>query len=387
MLDRNPRSSYRDQRLAPVTSLGPSGFISSEFLVSPELARFSRRTVLADRRLSFHLQIDGGLINVGGGFFGRQTIEAMPVDTGLQSFYWSMLNRLDRLIDIDLHWSADEEADVRVYLDREISLVGSAQVLGLAVANAASPRPWWEIFLDNTALAYDQDYLRYALLHEHGHVLGLEHPFDIYDGDVYVSSNPALGAYPEDTVMAYRSPKYGHWPQWFSDNDIEAMVTLWGAKLQVYGDEDDVVIGESYSEKIGGGPGNDTLYGGLGYDTLLGGLGDDVLDGGPWADRLFGRFGNDTLFGGLGRDHLNGGQGDDFMRGDDGADLFVISAGIDQIEDYRPEEGDQIALWNWWTYSVSSSDQGLQIATQYGVTTLLQVYVQALDIAHSIVML
>ena len=34
--------------------------------------------------------------------------------------------------------------------------------------------------------------------------------------------------YPEDTVMAYRNPLSGQWPQWFSPSDIRALVETWG---------------------------------------------------------------------------------------------------------------------------------------------------------------
>lgn len=370
-----------------VACLGPSGRIAPELLIGNEFANFSRGTVLSDRRLSVYLQVAAGSITVGGGVFGEQRIEALPADPSLQQFYYNMIERLDRILDIDFDFSSGiQQADLRVYLDREIQLGGLGEVLGLALANFSQNVGWWEVFLNGTALANQPLYRAYALLHEYGHVLGLEHPFDGSDGDVFASENPALGAFPEDTVMAYRMPSNGFWPQWFSDNDLEALISLWGAEFQLYGDEDDFVTGAGYSEFIGGGPGNDTIYGGVGADTLLGGQGQDQLFGGPWADQLFGRDGNDTLRGGMGRDWLDGGPGADELWGGVGPDTFVISPGGDWIVDFKSGEGDRIGLNRSSAVWSEQTPIGLQLNTDVGVITLLGVDQQSFDPSIQIVL-
>ena len=95
---------------------------------------------------------------------------------------------------------------------------------GITTTNFDQNKQWFEIILDGSKLLDDQSYLRYASLHEYGHTLGLEHPFDDSDGDSVGGTNPWMSSvFPEDTVMAYRRPLSGQWPQWFSASDIRAM--------------------------------------------------------------------------------------------------------------------------------------------------------------------
>lgn len=328
---------------------GPSGSIPAAALIADDLARFSRTTVLVDGRLTLYLHTTAGPTQVGGGPFGSQTITTLAVGPDLQAFLRDSVARLDRLLAIDFAWSGNAlSADVNLYLDRAIATDGEDRVLGLAVTNSQAGRQWWEVFVDGTELAGQADYLRYAYLHELGHVLGLEHPFDAADGDVFVSADFRFSAYPEDTVMAYRLPLGGRWPTWFSDNDIEALVRLWGAGLQRYGDSDDQIVGGNYSEKIAGAGGNDRIAGRAGHDSLFGGQGNDLLLGGPGADRLFGGAGDDTLRGGAGHDQLWGGLGDDELWGGRRADVFGLSPGNDRVMDFRASDGDRLGLPRAW---------------------------------------
>ena len=51
---------------------------------------------------------------------------------------------------------------------------------------------------------------------------------DVFKGNI----DPWSSAYPEQTVMAYRSPGHGFRPDFFSDNDLNALVEVWGAERQ-----------------------------------------------------------------------------------------------------------------------------------------------------------
>ena len=69
---------------------------------------------------------------------------------------------------------------------------------GYAWGNSIS----WDISFTRTD--YRDDYDRHLVLHEFGHALGLEHPFDSRDGDVW------NGADVQDTVMAYDTSVKGY---------------------------------------------------------------------------------------------------------------------------------------------------------------------------------
>lgn len=90
-----------------------------------------------------------------------------------------------------------------------------------------------------------------------------------------------------------------------------------------------LLYGESGSDVLWGGGGNDMLFGGAGSDILWGGLGGDVLAGGDGDDLLFGQAGRDVLIGGLGSDYVFGLDGDDILIAgttDFDADAIALNA-------------------------------------------------------------
>ncbi len=97
------------------------------------------------------------------------------------------------------------------------------------------------------------------------------------------------------------------------------------------GDGNDVVGGGTGDDLISGDAGNDILIGEDGNDTAIGGLGDDVLFGMSGADLLTGDAGADTLLGGDGNDSVLGGAGNDMIGGGDGDDLIDGGEGNDAL--------------------------------------------------------
>jgi Ca2+-binding RTX toxin-like protein len=155
-------------------------------------------------------------------------------------------------------------------------------------------------------------------------------------------------------------------------------LTLTGIALLGVGNTlDNIIIGTSNNNSLGGGDGNDTLYGNAGNDSINGGIGDDALYGGAGndnytvdaiGDRVYelsgegtdvvgssidyiltdnvenlvltgnlvningtGNILNNIILGNTGNNILSGGDGDDTLNGDAGNDTLNGDAGNDTL--------------------------------------------------------
>ena len=342
-------------------------------LIDDDNVATTRHLTATDGVLDYYLHAQGGSVNVSGGGFGEQKIQSIAIPESDQRYFKSLVRRLDGIIDLDFRQVSNASiADVGLFYDTEIDLGGVGTALGLAAINGDDG---WELYLNYPELQNDKRYRQYALIHEFGHALGLEHPFEVSDGDVFNGNiDPWSSAYPEETVMAYRSPSFGFWPDFFSDNDLNALVEVWGAERQFLGDAGSRFVGHAFREIVQGGIGADQISGAGGFDAIAGGAGDDELRGGRNADEVRGGSGNDRLFGGRGHDTLIGGRGDDVIRGGFGADRFVYSAGKDLIEDFRLGDNDQFEIQVGLAYDLQQQGNDLQVITALGTTTLLGVH-------------
>jgi len=354
--------------------------ISTNDLIAEDFVSFTRKQINYDGFIDLYLHTSGGLVEVGGGEFGSQTITSLPISSSDRQFFEDIVFALDELLDLDFRFTSDlNSSDIRFYYDQEINLDGG-QTLGLASSNSESGQNWWELFLNTPAFENDQNHLRYGLIHEFGHSLGLEHPFDDSDGDAVDGiTDPWRSVYPEDTVMAYRSPIGRRWPNAYTVNDLEALVSIWGAETQVFSDQSEQIIGGNYSEFIISAGGDDLIRGLRGHDTLNGGQGNDQILGGPGADQLFAGLGNDLLRAGFGHDQLIGGGGDDQLWGGFGSDVFVISSGQDVVFDFRVSDGDRLGIRSGLDYSLSQQGNDMVVQTALGMTTLLGMNVAVFD--------
>jgi len=405
------RTRWRPRVDPVITVVGANGraveleTIPPNELIGPELWNFSRNTIFADGTASISLHVAGGATSIGGGAFGAQTIQSLPVSTSFQDFLIGSIRRLDSIVDVDFSIQTDNShGEINFYFDQEINLDSNeGTILGIALTNYDHNRGgWWETILNAPGFNGNTTYMQYASLHELGHTFGLEHPFEAGDGDVYKSNDPYSSAYPEQTVMAYRSPLSGAWPTWYSDSDLEALIQLLGKELQLYGHGNDVIHGESYSEKINGsrgedwisgGGGDDQLYGGkdndwingnAGLDWINGNMGEDILRGGKDDDIIRGGKDNDQLFGDLGNDWLRGDLGDDQLTGGSGSDTFCLSPGTDRILDFNILENDKIELQRGLDLSVNLSNYGTELNSSYGSLVIENIFLGKDEVYGSI---
>ena len=350
--------------------------VPAQALISPAAAEFSQQLVSSDGVMNIYLHAPGGAIEVSGAGLGSQTIQSVPMTRQDQVYIRSIVSRLDSIIDLDFAFVGEAaQADTAIYYDQEIVLGegGSGQTLGLSVSGSAG----WELFVNYPLVADNQDYRQYVNVHEWGHSLGLEHPFEADDGDTYHNNtDPWTSAFPEQTVMAYRSPESGDWPDFFTTSDLIALIEIWGAEKKWLSSGSDIFTGNPYRDLISGLGGNDHLIGGNGDDRINGNGGSDWLQGSVGNDEILGGSGNDFLRGGVGNDWLIGDFGDDQIWGDLGADRIRLSTGNDQIWGFSALEGDRLELDRGISFSLESINEGTQIRTMLGVTTLVGVFDQ-----------
>ena len=237
-----------------------------------------------------------------------------------------------------------------IFIMTEIDLGDGGSVLGMATTSGVGG---WELYLNYSALESDDAYRKYALIHEFGHSLGLEHPFEASDGDVFNGiTDPWFSAYPEETVMAYRNPLNLRWPDFFSDNDLNALIQVWGAERMDISSDGEVFQGKDYKEVLQGSHQSDIVYG-------MGG-----------NDQIYGAMGNDELRGGRNADWIKGGKGDDRIRGGFGLDIFVFSSGNDWIKDFNLSQNDKVLVHFDMEFSLSQVGNSLKIFSSNDSLTL-----------------
>ncbi|MBO3759984.1 M10 family metallopeptidase C-terminal domain-containing protein [Ciceribacter sp. L1K22] len=223
-------------------------------------------------------------------------------------------------------------------------------------------------------------YSFFALLHEIGHAMGLQHPGDynaapgvsitygthaqfIEDSHQYTvmsyfdesSTTDSVNSYP-DTLLMFdilaiqqlygvdRNTRSGDSIYGFNSNtgsvynfasNSTPFFCIWDGKgndtidASLYSMAQRINLNAGSFSDIGGFDGNVSIAIGAVIENAKGGKSNDVIYGNSSSNRLWGNAGNDTLKGNSGNDRLYGGSGNDKLYGGSGKDTLSGSSGKD----------------------------------------------------------
>jgi hypothetical protein len=134
---------------------------------------------------------------------------------GQKAFIRNMLSYAENLIGIDFKLvKKAKKAELKFY---ETPVVAdNPEYLGLAVPYYSPTGNKWNLYVKSYTGAYPK---QWVYLHEFGHFIGMEHPFDDTDGDVW------YGESTNDTVMSYNYQSSPYW--WFRQADVDTITGMW----------------------------------------------------------------------------------------------------------------------------------------------------------------
>ena len=207
--------------------------IPAQELISPILSMDAQLVAGSDNSFAIYIHQRAGATPVATGTTIPQIITTLSPSISLLEHANDQFQRISDAVDLTFMTVADpSQADISFYVDTEIELGDPNSVtFGLTVTNIdnLTGRRWFEIFLNGPAMHSRNSSLEaYVFNHELLHALGLEHTFDDSDGDFYLSTDPQLSATPEETVMSYRSPASGIYPDDIRPSDYNALQQIWG---------------------------------------------------------------------------------------------------------------------------------------------------------------
>ena len=279
------------------------------------------------------------------------------------NFIRSIFNRIDQYVDLDFRESSDwDSSTFDVYCLDSYSEWGPTTV-GQVNDQGYGSSSYWDIYWLSTGRSVLlDDFDKNTIVHEIGHALGLSHPYEDPRNTAWNTG---------DTVMSYNSGPDG-WNDWFTDNDIAALVEIWG----VENDNTDHYIRTDFvradtwwspvriNREVNNASGDilqaAQVQKGEHRSGFVGSIvnGDDssnIVRGLAGFDLLTGAGGDDLIHGGNGRDIIDGGSGSDELHGDFGWNTFKSQR--DGSTDLISIKSDEYLI-NWWAGKAGNNPNG-----------------------------
>jgi hypothetical protein len=107
------------------------------------------------------------------------------------------------------------KAELKIFETKLIKIQGYEDSLGLAVPQYSSTGNSWDLYVKR----FTGSMKKWIYLHEFGHFLGMEHPHEGNDGDIWENQTS------NDTVMSYNYRQSSYW--WFRQADIDTITGMW----------------------------------------------------------------------------------------------------------------------------------------------------------------
>ena len=248
------------------------------------------------------------------------------------------------LLEVDL----PEHADVPIHIVAE----DQDHVSGSWGATLQEPEyeGWGKIHLVKSSLERDieeSDGWKNRFLHELAHLAGLEHPWEMTDGDTdQAYENPDEYNTTENTLMSWTIPSWDPSDRlfnkpmtWYQEADQKALIKIWGGRIGSIYFEDFPQL-QSIEDIIT--QNQVTTFQLTKSIKLRNQLVDILISGTDKKDKITGSSETEVLAGGLGKDVLKGGSGTDGFLFQNIRKFGKREA--DMITDFDSDEGDLILV-------------------------------------------